>query len=251
MKTALGVIPARWASSRLPGKPLADLCGKPMVQWVWERAVQSKSLTKVIVATDDARIADAVKKFGGDAVLTPDVPSGTDRAAWVAGDHDEDIVINIQGDEPLIHSGDIDRVVSLVAEGPAPVGTLIRRITSESDWIDPNVVKAVVDERGFALYFSRSPIPFSRDGEMSIRYKHIGLYGYTKSFLLDYVNWEPTPLERAEKLEQLRILEKGFRIRAAETEWEPVRVDTPADLESARREISKLIELELEGERSV
>jgi 3-deoxy-manno-octulosonate cytidylyltransferase (CMP-KDO synthetase) len=243
MNKVLGVIPARWSSSRLPGKPLADLCGKPMIQWVWERAGRSRSLSKLLVATDDPRIFDAVKGFGGDAVLTPEAPSGTDRASWVAQKHDADIVVNIQGDEPLIRPEEIDRVASLVAEGPAPVGTLIRRITSESDWNDPNVVKAVVDERGFALYFSRSPIPFSRDGEPSIRYKHIGLYGYTKSFLLDYVTWKPTPLERTEKLEQLRILEKGYRIRTAETEWEPVRVDTPADLESARRKISDMVGL--------
>jgi len=238
---ALGVIPARYASTRFPGKPLAVLAGKPVVQWVYERAKKANRLSEVIVATDDQRIFDCVKAFGGNARMTrPDHPSGSDRVAEVARHSDVDLVVNIQGDEPLIAPEAIDLAVELLATRPHDqVGTLVRPLTRPEELSDPNVVKVVLAEDGHALYFSRSPIPHLRGGGdpsrwlqlNSFYYKHIGLYVFRRDFLLQFVTWPPGKLERAESLEQLRILERGEKMSAAITDYEARGIDTPEDLQ--------------------
>jgi 3-deoxy-manno-octulosonate cytidylyltransferase (CMP-KDO synthetase) len=231
---ALGVIPARYASVRFEGKMLADICGKPMVQHVWEAAKKSKTLDDVIVACDDERVFKAVAGFGGKAVMTAKGHmSGTERIAEVVGDIGVKIVVNIQGDEPLLHPSMIDDVVyPLMTTANLCVTTLMKRIEEEAEVTDPNVVKVVVDKKGNALYFSRCPIPFVRDEEpgMRVHYKHIGLYAYLKDFLFTYKNLPPSKLEKHEKLEQLRILENGYPIRVLETKHETIGVDTREDL---------------------
>lgn len=242
MARAVGIIPARYGSTRLPGKPLIDLAGKPMIQWVLENARKASSLMDVFVATEDERIFQKVKAIGCHAFMTPsELPSGTDRIAFVAKEIDADIVVNIQGDEPFIHPEDIDRVVHILEEDPIPsVGTLVKRIQREEEWKSPNTAKVVVDENGYALYFSRSPIPFFRDGKKKnafseyVLYKHVGIYSYRKDFLLQFAQWPPMPLEQIEKLEQLRILQKGYRIKTAETPFDPICVDTPEDVVHVR-----------------
>ncbi|OHB25560.1 MAG: 3-deoxy-manno-octulosonate cytidylyltransferase [Desulfuromonadaceae bacterium GWC2_58_13] len=238
------IIPARYASTRFPGKPLADILGKPMIQWVYQRTLESTRVDRVVVATDDERIFDAVKAFGGEVQMTrPDHPTGTDRLAEVAQRIDTDIVVNVQGDEPLIDPRMIDLAVApLVADGSIPMGTLMTPVGSVEEFLNPNVVKVVVDRQGFALYFSRAPIPHPRDHAQHLAehfhdlkaYKHIGLYVYRKNFLLDYPKMLSTPLENTEKLEQLRALEHGYRIRVVETELVSQGVDTPADLRLVR-----------------
>ena len=237
------VIPARYASSRLPGKPLADINGKPMIQHVVERARMATLVNDVIVATDDQRIMDAVCAFGGTAVMTPaDCPSGSDRIALVArGLTATEIIVNVQGDEPVIPPAMIDEAIApLLKEKSLPVGTLVTRLRTTEELLDPNTVKAVLDRQGRCLYFSRSPIPFGRDLtpaeliERSPVYRHIGMYVYRRDFLLRYAALEQTPLEQAEKLEQLRILEHGYAIHAAVTAHVSIAVDTPADLDRVR-----------------
>jgi len=233
----IGVIPARFQSVRFEGKPLALLGGRPMIQHVYERALRSSLLTTLVVATDDERIFDAVKDFGGAAVMTsPRHRSGTDRVAEAAAATSADVVINIQGDEPFISPLVIDQLVEPFRSEPGiEMTTLMRPIEDDRDIDDPNVVKVVVDEAGFALYFSRSLIPFSRNQTAGTRaYEHIGLYAYSKSFLNDYSRLEPTPLEQAEGLEQLRVIEHGKRIRVVETaDHLGLSVDTPEDLSRA------------------
>jgi 3-deoxy-manno-octulosonate cytidylyltransferase (CMP-KDO synthetase) len=227
----LGVIPARFASTRFPGKALALLAGKPLVQHVYERASMARYLTRVVVATDDQRIADAVCGFGGAVCMTNhEHPSGTDRVAEVAASDDSSVIVNIQGDEPLIDPAAIDLAVLALREGDAPMATLKRRIVNRADLQNPNVVKVVTARSGDAIYFSRCPIPFHRESS-GVYFQHIGLYVYRREFLLSYSDLPVGPLESAEKLEQLRALENGFRIRVAETEYESVGVDTPEDLE--------------------
>lgn len=245
---AVGIIPARWESSRFPGKPLADIAGKPMIQWVYEQAQRAALLSQVIVATDDGRIEEAVRAFGGVVVMTPRrVASGTDRVALVARDMPVEVVVNIQGDEPLIEPDSIDQAVRLLIDDPeAVVGTLAREVTSAEELVDPNTARVVMDRKGYALYFSRAAIPFVRDcsspGEwlrQTTFYNHIGLYVFRRSFLLKYASLPQTPLEQAENLEQLRILEHGFRIRVGITNSVPLCVDTPADLERVREEVRR------------
>lgn len=235
----VAVIPARYQSSRFPGKPLADICGRPMIEHVYRRVSASHAVDAVVVATDDDRIREAVVSFGGLAWMTrPDHPSGSDRVAEVAAALSCDLVINVQGDEPLLCADALDEAVApLAADASIPMGTLCRRMEA-AELSDPNVVKVVRDQRGFALYFSRAPIPFSRargaiDPEQAR--KHIGLYVYRRDFLLRFAQLPPTPLETAESLEQLRALEHGFRIMVAETAHDSVAVDTPEDLERVRR----------------
>jgi 3-deoxy-manno-octulosonate cytidylyltransferase (CMP-KDO synthetase) len=243
MPSAIGVIPARYGSSRFPGKPLIDLAGKPMIRHVAERAAKARSLGRVIVATDDERIYEAATASGVEALMTPsDVPSGTDRTALVAEKMDAEIFVNIQGDEPLIEPDEIDSVVGILLDDPrADAGTLVKKLDRLEDLVSPHTAKVVLDQAGYALYFSRNPIPHLRDvedPEAGIRghvyWKHIGIYSYRREFLLQYSRWGPTPLERAEKLEQLRILEKGHKIKTAETRFESVCVDTPEDAERVR-----------------
>lgn len=235
MKKVLGVIPARYGSSRFEGKPLHVMAGKPMIQWVYEQASKSQYLTDVIVATDDIRIFQAVEAFGGKAMMTSsEHPSGTDRIAEVAASQsDMELVVNIQGDEPLISPKMIDRTIEpLLFNSGIHVSTPVVGITEKEDMINPNVVKAVRDNGGFALYFSRSPIPFDRDGSGALGFKHIGLYVYQRDFLLKFTRFEPTELENIEKLEQLRVLENGYRILTVTTSYQSIGVDT---IEDARR----------------
>jgi len=235
------IIPARYASTRFPGKPLAEILGKPMIQWVCERTAQAAHIHRVIVATDDERIAAAVRGFGGEVAMTrADHPTGTDRLAEVAARIETDLVVNVQGDEPLIDPKMIEQAVGPLRKNPGiPMGTLKCPLTSLEEFRNPNVVKVVTDRQGFALYFSRAPIPHPRDlgDELPADlaglncFKHVGLYVYRKDFLLTYPKLAVTPLENLEKLEQLRALEHGFRIRVVETALPSQGVDTPADLE--------------------
>jgi 3-deoxy-manno-octulosonate cytidylyltransferase (CMP-KDO synthetase) len=235
----VAVIPARFASSRFPGKPLADLDGRPMIEHVYRRVERSQRVSRVIVATDDLRVATAVSRFGGEVRLTrPDHLTGTDRLAEVATTLECDVVVNVQGDEPLIDPGAIDEAVAaLAADSGVHITTLYRRISDPVELKNPNIVKVAIDRAGFALYFSRAPIPYLRDprGGWPPLYRHIGLYAYRRTALLVLAALDPTPLERAEALEQLRALEHGIRIKAVETAYDSFGVDTPEDLEHVRR----------------
>ena len=239
----LGVIPARWASTRFPGKPLADLCGKPMIQRVYEQAKRAKSLSGVVVATDDERILNAVLDFKGEAAMTnPTHPNGTSRAEEVLRSypHPVDAVINIQGDEPLMNPDMIDEVAAALNEPGVECATLCRPLSPE-DRENPNVVKVVLAQTGDALYFSRSLIPYPRREPTVPFYQHIGIYGYTAAFLRRYASLPMTPLAEAESLEQLKILEHGYKIRARVTACPDLGrgVDTPEDLEVVRRILSR------------
>lgn len=246
------IIPARYASTRFPGKPLAELCGKPMVQWVYERSSLCEAVDRVIVATDDQRIANAVVAFGGDVVMTrAGHATGTDRLAEVAEGLDDELIVNVQGDEPLIDPAMIQAAVApLLNDQSIPMGTLRAPLTSLDEFRNPNVVKVVTDRAGFALYFSRAPIPYPRDfaAQLEQRWselataKHVGLYVYRRSFLLDYPHLPKTPLEEQECLEQLRALEHGYRIHVATTDLVGQGVDTPADLERVRAILSSAAE---------
>jgi 3-deoxy-manno-octulosonate cytidylyltransferase (CMP-KDO synthetase) len=235
----LGVIPARYASSRFEGKALADLHGKPMIQHVYERAIEASNLDKVMVATDDQRIFDAVRGFGGEVTMTAEHPTGTDRIAEVARRTDAEILVNVQGDEPLIEPAMIDEAVEpILGDDGIDLGTLAHRIHSEAEYLNPNVVKVVVDRSGFAMYFSRSPIPYMKSTGWrsdALNYRHVGLYVYRKYALLNFAQTPPAPFETLEGLEQLRFLESGYRMKVVETTYESVGVDTPEDLEKARR----------------
>jgi 3-deoxy-manno-octulosonate cytidylyltransferase (CMP-KDO synthetase) len=233
----LGVIPARYASSRFPGKALVVIGGKTMLQHVWERASQARYLTSLVIATDDERIRDAAESFRARVMMTrSDHASGTDRAAEAASASQARIVVNIQGDEPMLDPAAIDAaVLGLLEDDDVPMSTLKKRIEDTAEIADPNVVKVVTDHHGNALYFSRSPIPYVReagqpDAAARVAYcKHIGLYVYRRDFLLGYSDLPVGPLEQAERLEQLRALENGFKIRVIETEYESLGVDTPED----------------------
>jgi 3-deoxy-manno-octulosonate cytidylyltransferase (CMP-KDO synthetase) len=232
---AIGVIPARLGSTRLAAKVLADLCGKPVIQHVYERARRSKLLDDVVIACDDPRVLEAVRAFGGNAVLTSTShPTGTDRLTEVVHDRDVRLVLNIQGDEPLVNPLMIDDLVRLMQKDRSHVmGTVVKKSDSWEDFRSPDVVKAVVARDLRVLYFSRSPIPaLLQPGEFF--YKHIGLYAFTKDFLFTFKSLPPSVLERAERLEQLRALEHGYAIMAVETPYETVGIDTPRDLERAR-----------------
>ena len=237
MKT-YGIIPSRFGSSRFPGKPLAMLAGKPLVAWVVEAVKKAKSLDEVIVATDDARIADAVAKYGGSAVMTPsELPSGTDRIACAAGDFaDDDILVNIQGDEPLIDPALVDALATKLKGEPRwDMATAVTPIKSAADLAAKSVVKVVIDRFGGALYFSRAPIPCDRDHEADLAsglyVRHLGIYAYRGGFLKRFVAERPCSLEQTEKLEQLRALWMGAKIAVVETADEGVGVDTPEDAE--------------------
>ena len=239
---ATAIIPARYASTRFPGKPLALIKGLPMIQHVCHQVAKAETVERVIVATDDQRIVDTVKKFGGTVMMTrDDHPTGTDRLAEVAEQIDAELIVNVQGDEPLINPRMIDQAVQpLLDDARIKMGTLAGRIDEIDDFYSPNVVKVVKDSTGLALYFSRAPIPWPRDltrEELAASldkvalYRHIGLYVYRRKFLLDYPQMEKTPLEALENLEQLRALEAGIRLYVAETEFSCHGVDTPEDLE--------------------
>lgn len=238
----VAILPARYGSTRFPGKPLVDIAGKSMIQHVYERTAQTSSVDRVIVATDDERIRAAVEAFGGDVEMTrSDHPSGTDRLAEVAARIDADLIVNVQGDEPLIDPVMIESAVAPLLSDPGiEMGTLMTRITDLEEYVNPNVVKVVYDQSGFALYFSRSSIPHGRDlagSELPEAYKHIGLYVYRRDFLLKYPKLPETPLEQLEKLEQLRAIEHGHRIRIVETDRQSIGVDVPADVERVLRRL--------------
>lgn len=246
------VIPARYGSTRFPGKPLAPLKGIPVIQHVYQNSRNSLRAADIIVATDDARIRDVVRSFGGTAVMTsPDHFSGTDRIAEALHllGREYDIIVNVQGDEPLIKPEMIDAVISILDDDTAAIGTLVRKIDHDDEIFDSNVVKAVFDEHGYALYFSRAPIPYHRDAWKNSAagmgaasrsasaatayecYKHIGIYSYRREALFRLTSLAPSRLEQIEKLEQLRALENGLRIKVRETDLETFGVDTPEDLE--------------------
>jgi 3-deoxy-D-manno-octulosonate cytidylyltransferase len=228
------VIPARMGASRFPGKPLADLNGKPMVQWVYERAVASAVAVQVVVATPDEAIAEATRGFGGEAVLTSaDHPTGTDRIAEAAERLGAELFVNVQGDEPLIEPETIRVCADALRNGGAQVASVYDDL-DEAGADDPNVVKVVLDRRGNALYFSRSPIPYPRSGGRQLR-KHIGIYGYTLAALRAFASLPPGELELTESLEQLRFLENGWTIHMAKGRGTPLAVDTPEQLEHVRR----------------
>jgi 3-deoxy-manno-octulosonate cytidylyltransferase (CMP-KDO synthetase) len=235
----IAVIPARYRSKRLPGKPLAEIHGKPMIQRVYERVCQASRLDEVLVATDDARILDAVVAFGGRAVMTSSTHlSGSDRIAEAVRDLDCELVVNVQGDEPLVDPEDIDQAVRLAAENPGAIATLRQPISDRGTVLDPNVIKVVTDLRGFALYFSRSPIPWPGPDSALVAsdlyFKHVGLYVYPKERLLALSALPPTTLELQESLEQLRALAYRVPIRVGETDRPSIAVDTEADLQRVR-----------------
>jgi 3-deoxy-manno-octulosonate cytidylyltransferase (CMP-KDO synthetase) len=238
---SIAIIPARYGSTRLPGKPLLEIAGRPLIEHVYRRACRAPSLEAVIVATDDARIKAVVEGFGGVARLTaPEHPTGSDRLAEVAEHLDCDLIVNVQGDEPLVEPAMIEQLLAPFADEPAlQMTTLRRRIDDPAELMDPNVVKVVTDGHDHALYFSRAPIPGSPDGLTPhgepLGYKHIGVYAYRRAFLRRFTTWAPTPLERRERLEQLRVLEHGHRIKALETLFDPIGVDTPGDLARVRQ----------------
>jgi 3-deoxy-manno-octulosonate cytidylyltransferase (CMP-KDO synthetase) len=234
------VIPARYASTRLPGKILADIHGKPMIQWVYERARQAQCAHRVIIATDDERIERAVKGFGGEVVMTsPDLPSGTDRVAAVAERISGEVFVNVQGDEPLIDPRAIDAAVELVVSGRFGMATLMTPLKSEQELLDPSVVKVITDRNGRAIYFSRYPIPYTRgerpaDASNLLSRRHVGLYVFDRATLARFRALVPSPLEQAEMLEQLRALADGIAIGVAATDFTAVGVDTPEDLDKVR-----------------
>lgn len=232
MKT-LGIIPARYESSRFPGKSLALILGKPLVRHVYEKASQARSLDDLIVATDDRRIFDTVEGFDGKVMMTrADHLTGTDRLAEVAAENDADLYVNIQGDEPLIEASLIDRAVHTFGGiGGFQFGSAMTPIRNEADIDNPNVVKVVVDSRKRALYFSRHSIPYRRKDTPLPCYQHIGFYVYARNFLLAFPNMPSTPLEQAEGLEQLRAIENGIRIHMIETNYTGIGVDAPEDIE--------------------
>ncbi len=236
----LAVVPARYGSTRFPGKPLAPIAGRPMIQHVVERVRQAKLVSRTIVATDDARIKSAVEAFGGEAILTrADHTNGTDRVAEVAAHVNAQIYVNVQGDEPLIDPGTVDAVIAAMLEDESvQIATPCVAIEEPKDIMDPNVVKVVRDFDGNGIYFSRAPIPWVRDTNAGVKaqhWKHLGLYGYRREALLEYQTLPPGDLERIEQLEQLRWLENGFRIRVAETDYDAVSVDVPSDIERVEK----------------
>jgi 3-deoxy-manno-octulosonate cytidylyltransferase (CMP-KDO synthetase) len=239
LTTIIGLIPARYASTRFPGKPLADIKGKSMIQRVYEQAKKSSSLSDVIVATDDERIFSAVSAFGGKVFMTlPTHPSGTDRCAEVVAKMNLkcDAVINIQGDEPFIDPGQIDLLCACFNDSRTQLATLIKKINSSEVLFNPNAPKVIIDQDNFAIYFSRHPIPYIRgvnENEWLNKhtfYQHIGIYGYKVDILREITQLKPSALELAESLEQLRWIEHGYKIKTAVTTFESIAIDTPGDL---------------------
>lgn len=252
LPVVLGVIPARYGSTRFEGKVVAPLAGKPVVVHVYERALRASLVSRAIIATEDERVREAVAPFGVEIAMTrADHPSGTDRIAEVVANTDAEIIVNIQGDEPLIDPRVIDATIQPLLDDPAvPMSTARCRIPDQESVDNPNVVKVVCDARGRALYFSRWPIPYVRGEKPKAAFgcywQHIGLYVYRRDFLLEYARMAPTPLELLEKLEQLRALENGYTIAVVDTEYVSVGVDTPEDL----KRVEELLEQE-QGENSI
>ncbi|MDR0963980.1 MAG: 3-deoxy-manno-octulosonate cytidylyltransferase [Clostridium sp.] len=234
----IGVIPARYESTRFPGKPLADICGKPMIWWVWNTARQVSELDELYVATDDKRIADAVREFGGNYIMTGDCATGTDRVAEAALTTNGSIYVNIQGDEPLLKPETISQAIATLADEGDYYGTLAVKIADQDEIDSPHNVKIVVDSRGYAMYYSRSPVPSNSKGYAGCVYKHLGIYVYRKGFLLDFAHMKPTELELSEGIEPLRALYNGYKMKVGITENNSIGVDTIADLEYVRNWLS-------------
>ena len=228
MTRAAAVIPARFQSTRFPGKPLALILGKPMLRWVYEGVRKSRSVDRVLIATDDHRIRDAAAGFGAEVVMTsPDHACGTDRVAEVAEKLPHSMILNVQGDEPLITGGEIDRLVEVLQDPSIPMVSIMAKVHDVGLIRDPHLVKVVVDLDGYALYFSRSPLPYLSD---DFFYLHSGIYGFQRDFLLQFARMPVSRLERLEKLEQLRVLENGRSIKMIEAAYPALRVDTPQDI---------------------
>lgn len=241
----IGIIPARWASSRFPGKPLFHLCGKPLLQHVYERASACQKLSAIVIATDDERIQEAAKGFGSRVVMTSsDHPTGTDRIAEAAASYpDATHFINIQGDEPLIEPSLVDELASLLAhDSGIDLITAASPLKESAQLQDPNIVKVILNAKNDALYFSRAPIPYPRDPQAAQPLRHIGLYGYRADFLQNFVTWPPAPLELAESLEQLRALHHGARIQVVLTDHEAIGLDTPEQVSLLETLLSRLLE---------
>ena len=248
-KGVLGVIPARYGSTRFPGKPLAEICGKPMIQHVYEGSKGSKVLDKLIVATDNEEIFNMVKSFGGDVIMTDEnIQTGTDRTAEVAKIYPYEVVLNIQGDEPLLEGWMLDKLAEpLIKDENIHSSTLVKRITELKELEDTNLVRVVIDKNGFALYFSRAEVPFynsSPNKEEWIKnheyYRHIGLYGFQRDFLFKFVELGESYLEKAERLEQLRVLENGYRMKVEIVDYIPYPVDVPEDIKEVERFIGRM-----------
>jgi len=242
MKSVI-VIPARYGATRFPGKSLARIKGRPMIQWVWEAASRSRLTEQVVVATDDERIADVAAKFGADVIMTKKSHgSGTDRMAEVANKISAQLYVNVQGDEPLLSPAAVDDLIRGMMESPrVPIGTLAHHIESEAEWRSPEVVKVVCNRHNEALYFSRSPLPFQRTFNAKVRLlRHVGIYAFRAQALATFVSLKPSPLEIAESLEQLRALEYGLTIQVIETKYRCLGVDTPADLARVEAALRKL-----------
>lgn len=238
----VAIIPSRYGSSRFPGKPLAMIAGKPMIQWVYENTSKTKGLTDVYVATDDERIYDTVTGFGGKALMTnPNHPCGVDRiteCVELLGLEDDDLVLNIQGDEPLIRPEMIEELLAIFDDKDCYMGTLMKKIELEEELNNPNVVKVIADKKGYAIYFSRFTIPYTRDADMKCdHFKHIGVYGYKAWLLREFKNFEYSYVEKSESLEQLRVIDNGYKIKVARTEYQTVGVDTPEQIAYVEEEI--------------
>ncbi|MCF2627217.1 3-deoxy-manno-octulosonate cytidylyltransferase [Fusobacterium mortiferum] len=237
----LGVIPSRYASTRLEGKPLKDICGHTMIEWVYKRTKLS-NLDEVVVATDDERIYKEVERFGGKAILTSkEHENGTSRIAEVCTKYEDyDVIVNVQGDEPLIEPEMINSIINSFKEDDTiSMSTLKYKIDTMEEIENPNYVKVITDKKGYALYFSRSVIPYPRKLDIQNYYKHVGIYGYKRDFVVEYAKMEPTPLELSESLEQLRALENGYRIKVIETPYKIIGVDTQEELEKVREYIKE------------
>ncbi len=236
MMKVIGIIPARFSATRFMGKVLADLGGKPVVQHVWENAKKAKLFEDLIIATDDERVVKAAEDFEAKVLYTsPDQPSGTDRLIEVVNPIDVEVIVNIQGDEPMVRPEMLDELARAVLDDKdVYMATLAKKIEDKSEIEDPNVVKVVKDKNGFALYFSRATIPYPRHKNTLQYFKHLGLYAYTKDFLFEFSNFQKSHLEMTEGLEQLRVLENGYKIKVVETEFDTIGIDTPEDLERAR-----------------
>lgn len=234
----IAIIPSRYKSSRFPGKPLALICGKPMVQYVYETTSDIDAVSQTYIATDDKRIYDTVCGFGGKAIMTGDCSCGADRVAQACRNIDCDVVLNIQGDEPLIKKEMILELISCFNDSSVKMATLKKEITLQSEINDPNIAKVITDINDDAIYFSRNAIPFNRDGIDGVKYyKHIGIYGYTKDFLLHFAELPRSEHEKAEELEQLRAIDNGFKIRVKETKYQSFGVDLPEHIQLIEKEI--------------
>ena len=236
----IAIIPARYLSSRFPGKPLANICGKMMIQWVYERVASVEEIASVYVATDDVRIFEAVENFGGNAIMTGECSCGTERVYQACKDIEADIILNVQGDEPLIRPEMIRNLIAAFTDSNVQMATLKKKIVNNDELNNPNVVKVITDEFDDAIYFSRFAIPYDRERKEEIDiYKHIGIYGYKRSFLEKFVAMPQTNLEKIECLEQLRVIENGYKIRVKETQYQSIGVDQPSDVARVEERMKK------------